>query len=192
MNATRLYSALIILTCSILLASANGGLSSIWSDPASTVNQRTDAVNQAFTNGTPVSVVVTALGTNYMRAFSSARVWLGPGPEPRNTSWLVYSFGDETVDIHTTASISEDPLLGRFTGAGYSKPVRNSTEFVQIASVESRLAQHVTEILKQAGIQSMILGAESSLVLVSPSAKSRAISLLLDDSTKLKYSIKFL
>jgi hypothetical protein len=105
------------------VALAGEELSRIWRDPNATVQQRAAEVNRAFTNGTPVSVVVAALGTNYTRCFSSARVWGGPGPEPRNTSWLSYSFGKESVIIDTSAGISEDPLTGRFTGAGYSMPV---------------------------------------------------------------------
>jgi hypothetical protein len=112
----------------IVLASADEELSRVWSTPNISVQQRAAAVNQSFTNGTPVSVVVAALGTNYTCCFSSARVWLGPRPEPRNTWWLSYSFGEEAVTIHTSAGESEDPLTGTFSGAGYSMPVGKSTQ----------------------------------------------------------------
>jgi hypothetical protein len=99
----------------------------IWLDPRVPVRERAEAVNRTFTNGTPMSVVVAALGTNYIQCFSSARVWLGPGPEPPNNPSLSYPFGEEEVTIHTSTSISEGPLTGNFTGAGYSLPVGHST-----------------------------------------------------------------
>ena len=130
MSAQRAFFAVAVLGWSVFLASAGEELSRIWSDRSMTVRQRADAVNRAFTNGTPVSVVVAALGTNYTRCMSSARLWLGPGPEPPNTLWLSYRFGEEEVTIGTSAVLGRDldPLSGKFTGAGYSWPVRRSTE----------------------------------------------------------------
>jgi hypothetical protein len=122
-NVRRACFAVALLSWCAVTVLAGEELSRIWRDPNTTVKQRAAAVNRTFTNGTPVSVVVAALGTNYTRCVSSARVWVGPGPEPPNTSWLSYRFGEESVDIHTSASVSEDPLTGRFTGAGYTIPV---------------------------------------------------------------------
>lgn len=95
-------------------------LLSIWSAPQGSVRKRADAVRHYFTNGTPISQVVKVLGANYgiLRPYSS--VWVGPGPEPRKTCGLIYTFGDQTVEIATSADISGDPLTGEFTGAGYS------------------------------------------------------------------------
>jgi hypothetical protein len=76
-------------------------------------------VKRAFTNGTPISMVVGALGTNYATSFSSATLWMGPGPQPRKTWSLLYYFGEDAVDIKTSAGINEEPLTGTFTGAGY-------------------------------------------------------------------------
>lgn len=123
MNTRGACFAVALLGLSAVVALAGEELLRIWRDPNTTVQQRATAVDRAFTNGTPVSVVVASLGTNYTRGFSSANVWLGPGPEPPNTSWLSYRFGKESVEIHTSAGVSEDPLTGRFTGAGYSIPV---------------------------------------------------------------------
>lgn len=111
-----------------MLASISNELSRIWLAPRASVRERADAVNRAFTNGTPMAEVVAALGTNYIQGFSSARVWLGPGPEPPNTPWLSYRFGEEDVTIHTSATISEGPLKGKFTGAGYSLEKLRSTQ----------------------------------------------------------------
>jgi len=60
---------------------------------------------------------------------SSARVWLGPGPEPPNTLWLSYRFGEEEITIHSSAVLDKDldALSGKFTGAGYSLPAGHST-----------------------------------------------------------------
>lgn len=126
MNTRRTFLTVAFLGCSAALASASDGLSRIWSAPRVSVRERAEAVNRAFTNGTPISVVVAALGTNYTQCFMSARVWLGPGPEPPNTPWLSYRFGEEEVTVHTTATISEGPLKGQFTGAGYSLPSGHS------------------------------------------------------------------
>jgi len=130
MSARRTFVAVAILSWGISLASAGEELSRVWSDRSATVRQRADAVNRAFTNGTPVSTVVAALGTNYTRCMSSARVWMGPGPEPPNTLWLSYRFGEEEVTIGTSAVLGRDldALTGKFTGAGCSLPVRRSNE----------------------------------------------------------------
>jgi hypothetical protein len=130
MSAQRTFFAVAVLGCGVFLASAGEDLSRTWSDRSATVRRRADAVNRAFTNGTPVSVVVAALGTNYTRCMSSARVWLGSGPEPPNTLWLSYRFGVDEVTIGTSAVLGRDldALTGKFTGAGYSLPVRPSTE----------------------------------------------------------------
>jgi len=129
MSAKRTFVSVAVLGCSVFLASAGEELSRIWSDRSATVRQRAEAVNRAFTNGTPVSVVVAALGSNYTRCMNSARVWMGPGPEPPNTSWLSYRFGGEEVTIGTSAVLGRDvdALTGKFTGAGYSLRVRPST-----------------------------------------------------------------
>src|SRR5437879_1623936 len=129
MSAQRAFFAVAVLSCGVFLASAGEELSRIWSNRSMTVRQRADAVNRAFTNGTPVSVVVAALGTNYTRCMSSARVWMGPGPEPPNTLWLSYRFGEDEVTIHSSAVLGKDldALSGTFTGAGYSLPSGHST-----------------------------------------------------------------
>jgi len=126
MNTRRAFVTLAFLGWSAVAASAGDELSRIWSDRGASVRERAEAVNRAFTNGTPMSVVVRALGTNYIQCFMSARVWLGPGPEPPNTPWLSYRFGEEEVTVHTTSSISEGPLKGKFTRAGYT--VGHSTQ----------------------------------------------------------------
>src|SRR5438105_2696765 len=113
MSARRAFLVLVFSCWGVFLALADEELSRKWSASRTSVRQRAEAVSRAFTNGTPVSVVVAALGTNYTRCFSSARVWMGPGPEHRNTSWLSYRFGEEEVSIHTTAGISEDPVTGK-------------------------------------------------------------------------------
>ena len=130
MNARRTFLIAALLTWTTGVASAVDELSRVWRAPGKSVRERADAVNRAFTNGTPVSVVVAALGSNYTRCMNSARLWMGPGPEPPNTLWLSYRFGDEEVTIHTSAVLGRDldALTGKFTGAGYSLPLRRSNE----------------------------------------------------------------
>jgi len=65
------------------------------------------------------------------------------------------------------------------------------SKFVRVAEVESRSADHVERLLKQAGIQSWSLGAEVCLILVSPGTESQAASLLRADSASQKYWIRF-
>lgn len=122
MNTRRAYFALALLGWSAVVALAGEELSRIWRDPNATVQQRAAAVDRAFTNGTPLSVVVAALGTNYALCGSSARLWAGPQPEPPNTFWLSYSFGKDEVTLGTSAVFGRDLdiLACKFTGAGYS------------------------------------------------------------------------
>jgi len=130
MSARRTFLIAAFLTWTAGIALAGDELSRIWRAPGKSVRERADAVNRAFTNGTPVSVVVAALGSNFTRCMSSARVWMGPGPEPPNTLWLSYRFGEEEVTIHTSAVLGRDldALAGKFTGAGHSLSLRPSTE----------------------------------------------------------------
>jgi hypothetical protein len=129
MNTRRALLTVAFLGWSAVLASASDELSRIWSAPrVSVVRERAEAVNRAFTNGTPVSVVVAVLGTNYARCGSSARLWMGPGPEPPNTTWLSYRFGEEQVIIGSSALFGEDQLTGTFTGAGHSIPVKPASQ----------------------------------------------------------------
>jgi hypothetical protein len=114
MSTRRACFALAFLGWSVVIGLAGEELSQVWRDPHATVQQRAAAVNRAFTNGTPVSVVVAALGTNYTRCMSSTQ----PAPH----WWLSYSFGEKSVAIYTSVNVSEDPLTGRFTGAGYWLP----------------------------------------------------------------------
>src|ERR1051325_11933383 len=95
MNARRTFQIATLLTWMTGVALADDELLRIWRAPDKSVRQRAEAVNRAFTNGTPVSVVVAALGTNFTRCMMSARIWMGPGPEPPNTLWLSYRFGGE-------------------------------------------------------------------------------------------------
>ena len=92
----------------------------VWSAPEISVWECAAAVNRWFTNGTPISTVVALLGTNHTRFTPISTVWLGPGPEPRKTSGLMYRFGNDYVIVHTTADVMGDPLSGEFAGAGYS------------------------------------------------------------------------
>ena len=130
MSAGRALLTAAFLGWSAGAALAADELSRVWSDPAKSVRERADAVNRAFTNGTPVSVVVATLGTNYTLSGSSARLWAGSGPEPPNTFWLSYRFGEDEVAIETSAVFGRDldPLSCKFTGAGYSFPVGSSTK----------------------------------------------------------------
>jgi hypothetical protein len=128
MSIPRTCTLAVALGLGAAAAFAGDELSRIWSAPGASVQERAAAVNRSFTNGMAVSVIVAALGTNYTLCGSSARLWVGPGPESPNTFWLSYRFGEEEVTIGTSAVFGRDldPLSSKFTGAGYSWPVRHS------------------------------------------------------------------
>jgi len=94
----------------------------VWSASDANARERAAAVNRCFTNGTPIPIIVSVLGTNYGVLRPISTVEGGPGPEPRETCSLFYKFGqeDEGVTIGTTADVNGDPLTGEFTGAGFS------------------------------------------------------------------------
>jgi hypothetical protein len=98
--------------------SSQEALLRVWSNKTSSVEERTAAVNRYFTNGTPVSIVVKVLGTNYTRF----RPVLAGAPRAAKTCGLLYEFGDDWVLILTTAPIDTDPLGYLFTGADYTPP----------------------------------------------------------------------
>lgn len=120
------------LGSAVVSLGSDADLLRIWSAPSTPVHERAKAVNQFFTNGTPIRKVVALLGSNYgvMRPFSS--VWIGPGPEPRKTCSLLYDFGNDTVVINTSADIAGDPLTGEFTGAGSSRIITNLLESTNV------------------------------------------------------------
>jgi len=125
MSTRRAFvAAAVLVAIQAIHVSAEQELLRLWKAPGVSVRERAAAVNRFFTNGTPIPMIVAALGTNYTRCGSSATVWLGPGPEPRKTSWLSYPFGEESVTIGTTAPWNADPVTSAFafTGAGYSFP----------------------------------------------------------------------
>jgi hypothetical protein len=142
------------------------------------VRDRAAAVNRAFTNGTPMSVVVAALGTNYILCGKSARVWLGPGPEPPNTFWLSYRFGGGEVTIGTSAVFGRDVdvLSCGFTGAqpanririgqggaaDGSQPIRSETNFVKRGSAWKRSPQAMTDDYIYAAVVRWIVASDGA------------------------------
>jgi hypothetical protein len=102
------------------LLAGDNELLRLWSAPGASVRERADAVNRAFTNGTPIMAVVAVLGTNYTtfeKPYSG--VWMGPGagPEPGQNLAMIYAFGDDEVYIWTKEPKNLDPLTGKFTSA---------------------------------------------------------------------------
>jgi hypothetical protein len=123
MKIQRAFLTTALLGCSVVFASEHKELARVWSAPNLSVQDRAAAVNRAFTNGTPMSVVVAALGTNFVRFAPISTVQIGPGPKSPPTHGLRYGFGKKAVFISTTASVTEDPLYGRFISAGYTLEV---------------------------------------------------------------------
>jgi hypothetical protein len=96
-------------------------LRQIWTAEGVSVERRAEAVNGCFTNGTPMPVVIRILGTNFSRITPYSMVSLNGS---HVTCWLEYSFGAESVSIHTTAELGQNPTRARFTSAGHSIPVQ--------------------------------------------------------------------
>ncbi len=108
MNISRTLSLAVLLGFSPLLALAQGDdLLRVWSTPGVSARERAAVVNRAFTNGTPIPLIVAKLGTNYTRC------------TPRETSALEYNFGRESVVVETTAAPGESLLSATFTRAGF-------------------------------------------------------------------------
>ncbi len=128
---------LIALTAMALSACAPGptkaeqDFSRIWSARTNSVQELAEAVNRRFTNGTPISYVVSVLGKNdsVLRPFSAMGPATGHTPVGATCS-LIYSFGEDTVYIGTTAPLDADPLPAKFTGAGYTMHVKGTRSIV--------------------------------------------------------------
>ena len=103
----------------------------MWSARTNSVEQLAEAVNRRFTNGTPISYVVSVLGKNdsTLRPFSAIDLATGHPPVGATCS-LMYSFGEDTVYIGTTAPLDADPLPAKFTGARYTMHVKGTQSIV--------------------------------------------------------------
>jgi hypothetical protein len=128
LSATVLGIFLTLLGCSWNQATTEQDLQRVWSAPNVSVQERAAAVNRYFKKGTAIPAVVNVLGTNYSNFTPISTVWVGPGPEPRKTSGLIYFFGEDGVIVGTTAGIDENPLTGKFTFAGSSITFTNSVQ----------------------------------------------------------------
>ena len=112
MSIWRKFSLAALLGLNPFLALAQSDdLLRVWADPGVSVKERAAAVNRAFPSGTPISLIVAKLGTNYTR-----------GGTRYGSEWLMYSFGRESVAITTTAAQDEPLLSATFVSAGWSMP----------------------------------------------------------------------
>jgi hypothetical protein len=103
----------------------------MWSAHTNSVQELAEAVNRRFTNGTPISYIVSILGKNdsTLRPFSAIDPATGRTPVGATCS-LMYSFGEDTVYIRTTAPLDADPLPAKFTGAGFTMHVKGTQTIV--------------------------------------------------------------
>ena len=88
------------------------------------------AINTCFTNGTPISNVVSVLGTNYtVTVGSESEEWHPPMLPPtyadslkvRYVMTLYYRFGKEYVFLDSTAPQGADPLPYGFVRAKHTE-----------------------------------------------------------------------
>src|SRR5690349_4053016 len=125
MNTTRTFVGFAlaggILVYSLAFCSAAEQLPPRWLLSGASGPEQAHAMNEIFTNGTPMSALVAALGTNYTRV-SAISI---PGPQPRNTSGLIYRFAKQEILIVSTAATNADPVSGTFISAAYLRPGTN-------------------------------------------------------------------
>jgi len=101
----------------------------VWSNQASSISERYNAVSILFTNGTPILYVVEILGTNYrtFRPISSVAIDISQKQgnriqAPETNCSIHYYFGKSYIAIHTTADIGDNPLKGRLKSIGKGEP----------------------------------------------------------------------
>ena len=88
----------------------------VWSAPASSIEERTEAVNRCFARGTPISSMVAVLGTNHTALRRVATT--NRGKDSKDLFTLTYGFGgEESVIIQAWVNENADPLGGAFDRA---------------------------------------------------------------------------
>jgi hypothetical protein len=123
----RILIAVSVLTIAIVTGSTMYSASSsrraserkllrVWSAPASSVEERTEAVNRCFPRGTPISSIVAVLGTNHTALRRVATT--NRGKDSKDLFTLTYGFGgEESVIIQAWVNENADPLGGAFSEA---------------------------------------------------------------------------
>jgi hypothetical protein len=118
MNAKLILLMFLLASSAVICAPAQTRaekeLLRIWSGPSATAKERAAAVNRCFTNGTPVSKIVSVLGPNYIRVTPYSMISLDGSPI---YCWLEYT--NTRVSIQTSARLGSEPLDANFTSAGY-------------------------------------------------------------------------
>jgi hypothetical protein len=114
-------------SCSLAGDLAEQKLLSVWFAPGLPKKQLAEAVNQHFTNGTPVSNIVQVLGPGYVQVTPYSMISFEGSPI---TCWLEYK--NQGITIHTSARLGADPLAAKFTGAGYKIPLQSTTNKTHI------------------------------------------------------------
>ena len=122
---------LAVLGCAPTPNRTTDDLVRVWAARTNSVEQVASAVNAHFTNGTPISYIVSILGRNdsTLRPFSAIDPNTGRTPTGMTCS-LIYQFGEDSVYINTTAPINADPLPYAFAGAGYTLHVKGTGQIV--------------------------------------------------------------
>jgi hypothetical protein len=92
----------------------------IWSAPGASVDERAEAVDRYFTNGTPITSIISLLGTNYTEFHLVAYVWTGK-PYMEKAMELTYDFGTQSVYIEALAPKDAPSLSAGYNGAHSSE-----------------------------------------------------------------------
>ena len=122
---TIIFSVLLICGCHRTRDPSTQNLLRVWGNSSSSVEDRARAVDQCFPHGTPISSIVSVLGSNYTQSRRSPSMFsVSPGNGPQRPWVLIYDFDDSMVIIGTSGPLNEDPLLHTFTGAGTWDRVR--------------------------------------------------------------------
>jgi hypothetical protein len=91
-------------------------LARIWTSNDASANERCNAINRCFTNGTPITRVVGVLGKHYLLVIPYSGI---TSPGGRLTRSLLYELDDrQQISVGTTAGLDENEMAANFTGAG--------------------------------------------------------------------------
>ena len=100
-----------------------------WNSSRYSPAELSEAVNQCFTNGTPIRRIIHVLGTDFSRVTPYSMVSVDGS---KVHCWLDYKCREESVAIYTTAELGQEPTTANFTGAGYSVALNSGPNFIQI------------------------------------------------------------
>lgn len=112
----ELLTLMLVLVACTSARTPQEKLARLWASKDASANERCVAINQCFTNGTPISQVVAVLGNNYLLVIPYSGITAPGGTLTRSLDYELG--GGKSITIGTTARLDGDELAAKFTGAG--------------------------------------------------------------------------